>query len=115
MTEKKKKGSQRSRKKRKRDRQIKRGREREKLYNNFKLLNFFSFKKSFERNVRTKRSENGNVADCDFSSSPKSDLCGWENLNMTAFKWLPSTGLDSFWIGGPAKDKSADDNQGICL
>jgi hypothetical protein len=32
---------------------------------------------------------------------------------MTAFKWLPSTGMDSFWIGGPLKDKSADDNLGI--
>ncbi len=34
------------------------------------------------------------------------DLCGWTNLNLSAFEWLPSSGADAYWIGGPKKDQT---------
>ncbi len=81
--------------------------------NQCKSINIFVWKDSVLGNyIREKRESSGEVANCDFASStPNPDLCKWDNINETAFKWLPSTGMDSFWIGGPAKDKS-DNNQG---
>ncbi len=44
--------------------------------------------------------------DCDFGVSPSVDLCSWNNVPFSAFEWLPSSGKDSYWIGGPRKDEN---------
>ena len=40
------------------------------------------------------------------------DLCSWTNVNLSAFKWLPSTGSDAHWIGGPKKDQTDGNKNG---
>jgi hypothetical protein len=52
------------------------------------------------------------AGDCDFGSSPDVNLCGWTNVPISAFEWLPSNGKDSFWIGGPRKDSNGQNEQG---
>ena len=49
---------------------------------------------------------------CDFKASPSVDLCSWTNVNLSAFKWLPSTGSDAHWIGGPKKDQTDGNKNG---
>lgn len=63
---------------------------------------------------RSKRQVLGNddLADCDFKVAPTVDLCGWTNMNFSAFKWLPSSGSDAFWIGGPKKDQTDGNTNG---
>lgn len=62
-----------------------------------------------EENNREPRQASNRVnseANCDFQVSPTVDLCQWTNMNLSAFKWLPSSGSDAFWIGGPKKDQT---------
>ena len=54
----------------------------------------------------------GSAGDCDFGVSPDVDLCSWENLDLSAFKWRASKGSDSYWVGGPRKDKNDNNDQG---
>ena len=51
-------------------------------------------------------------ADCDFKVSPTVAMCSWTNLNFSAFKWLPSSGADAHWIGGPKKDQTDGNKNG---
>ena len=46
---------------------------------------------------------------------PDVDLCGWANLNMSAFEWLASNGGDSYWIGGPRRDKNDNNAEGSAI
>lgn len=64
-------------------------------------------------NVRERRQVgNDALADCDFKLGPTVDLCGWTNMNFSAFKWLPSSGSDAYWIGGPKKDQTDGSSNG---
>lgn len=39
-------------------------------------------------------------------------MCGWSNLNLSAFSWLPSSGQDAHWIGGPKMDQTDKNKMG---
>jgi len=62
--------------------------------------------------TREKRDANGNIANCDFKVSPTIGMCGWSNLNLSAFSWLPSSGQDAHWIGGPKMDQTDKNKMG---
>ena len=55
----------------------------------------------------------GEAANCNFGGGSDVNMCGWSNLNMSAFNWLSSSGLDSYWIGGPQIDENEKSKQGI--
>ena len=59
-----------------------------------------------------RQAEGGSNGDCDFGLGDDLDLCSWENLDMSAFSWKASSGDNSFWIGGPAKDENDDSADG---
>ena len=52
------------------------------------------------------------AGDCDFGVEPDVDLCSWKNLDLSAFQWKPSKGSNSYWVGGPRKDKNDNNDQG---
>jgi len=64
--------------------------------------------------IRETRQTSGgqSLGNCDFKVNPNVDLCSWTNVNLSAFKWLPSTGADAHWIGGPKKDQTDGNKMG---
>ena len=55
----------------------------------------------------------GTSANCDFGVGSDVHMCKWANLNMSAFHWVSSSGVDSYWIGGPRIDDNEKNKQGI--
>ena len=56
----------------------------------------------------------GETANCNFGVEPENvNMCKWSNLNMSAFNWLSSSGIDSYWIGGPTVDDNERNKKGI--
>ena len=51
-------------------------------------------------------------ANCDFGLDNNAGFCKWSNLNVSAFKWLASTGTEKLWVGGPGQDMSDSTNIG---
>ena len=62
--------------------------------------------------IREPRQIKDNAANCDFKISPTIGLCNWSNLNLSAFSWLPSSGQDAHWIGGPKVDQTDKNKMG---
>ncbi len=62
--------------------------------------------------VRRQEGGDGSNGDCDFGVDDNIDLCSWDNVDMSAFEWKPSSGDNSFWIGGPRRDKNDNNAQG---
>jgi len=54
----------------------------------------------------------GTSANCDFGVGSDISMCKWSNLNMSAFHWVSSSGVDSYWIGGPRIDDNEKNKQG---
>ena len=54
----------------------------------------------------------GVSANCNFGVGADVNMCKWSNLNMSAFNWLSSKGVDSYWIGGPKMDENEKNKQG---
>ena len=71
----------------------------------------FSDETELSRETR-QTSKTNSEANCDFSLSPTVDLCDWSNLNLSAFEWQPSSGQDSYWIGGPNADQTDGNKNG---
>ena len=57
----------------------------------------------------------GETANCDFGVGTDVNMCRWSNLNMSAFHWVSSSGVDSYWIGGPQIDDNEKNKQGAVL
>lgn len=57
----------------------------------------------------------GGTANCDFGVGSDVSLCKWSNLNMSAFHWTSSSGVDSYWLGGPQTDDNEKNKQGAFL
>ena len=53
-------------------------------------------------------------ANCAFGIGSDVNMCKWSNLNMSAFHWVSSSGIDSYWIGGPHIDANDKNKEGIC-
>ena len=70
------------------------------------------FEADQELKRETRQAQANSEANCDFSLSPTVDLCDWSNLNLSAFKWQPSSGQDSYWIGGPNTDQTDGNKNG---
>ena len=49
-------------------------------------------------------------ANCAFGIGSDVNMCKWSNLNMSAFHWVSSSGIDSYWIGGEGTYISHNDN-----
>lgn len=66
-----------------------------------------------DRNEITKEAPGlGESANCHFGVGLDVNMCRWSNLNMSAFNWLSSRGVDSYWIGGPQIDENEKNKQG---
>jgi len=52
-------------------------------------------------------------ANCAFGIGSDVNMCKWSNLNMSAFHWVSSSGIDSYWIGGPHIDANDKNKEGI--
>ena len=74
--------------------------------------NALPFSDETELSRETRQTKTNSEANCDFSLSPTVDLCDWSNLNLSAFKWQPSSGQDSYWIGGPNADQTDNNKNG---
>ena len=67
-------------------------------------------------NANTKEAPGlGESANCDFGVGSDVNMCRWSNLNMSAFNWLSSRGVDSYWIGGPQIDENEKNKQGTIV
>ena len=51
-------------------------------------------------------------ANCAFGIGSDVNMCKWSNLNMSAFHWVSSSGIDSYWIGGPHIDANDKNKEG---
>ena len=57
----------------------------------------------------------GGTANCAFGVGSDVNMCKWSNLNMSAFHWMSSSGVDSYWLGGPQTDDNEKNKQGTFL
>ncbi len=66
------------------------------------------------RQTSSSSSSDSSAGDCDFGVAPDVDMCGWRNLNLSAFEWKASMGKNSYWVGGPRKDSNDANKIGQC-